>query len=61
MKIAGIVLIVLQLVAFIGGGGVPSMGSAYDAGYLLGFFLPGIIGVVLLLKGISKENANKDE
>ena len=61
MKIAGIVLIVLQLVSLISGGGLPSANSAYDAGYILGFFLPGIIGVVLLLKGISKENANKDE
>ncbi len=54
MKIAGIVLIVLQVLALIGGG-IPAVGGVYGLGYLLGFFLPGIIGVILLVKAGKKK------
>ncbi len=54
MKIVGIVLIVLQILSLMGG--MPSApGGAYGAGYLLGYFLPGIIGVILLVKGGKKK------
>ena len=54
MKIAGIILIVLQIVAIMGGG-IPTGGVAV----LLGYFLPGILGVFLLVKSSNKK-AKKD-
>ena len=72
MKIAGIVLIVLQCVAIFGsfaqdaarnenmGSGFLSMlngGSAYNIGTLIGFFLPAIIGVILLIKANKREKS----
>lgn len=57
MKIIGIILIVLQVMS-LAGGGFPSApgGSGYALGYYLGFFAPGIIGVILLLKAGKKKN-----
>lgn len=55
MKIIGIILIILQVVAIMGGG-VP----AGNLPFLLGFFAPGIIGVILLIKSASKQE-KKDE
>ena len=58
MKKAGIILIVLQVVALFGGfvGGSISMPSDfYGVGEFLGFCLPGIIGIVLLIKSKKKE------
>lgn len=69
MKVAGIILIVLQVLGILFGivdgsiadvfyrvitGGVS--GIAYGVGYLL----LGIVGVILLVKGIRKERAKKD-
>lgn len=56
MKIAGIILIVLQVLS-IAGGGFPTGGSL---AFYLGFFAPGIIGVILLIKGIQKAEAKKN-
>lgn len=61
MKIAGIVLIILEVMAILGNGGLPPVYNAYSAGHLFGFLLPGIIGVVLLVKGINKANAEEED
>ena len=56
MKIAGIILIVLQVVAVIGsfiGGRNPFKGGIPE---LIGFFLLGIIGVILLIAYYIKKN-----
>ena len=62
MKIIGIVLIILQVMALMGGN-LPSVsgGGAYAMSYYLGFFAPGIIGVILLVKAISKQSAAEQE
>ena len=59
MKKAGIVLICLQVLGVIGGianGSLESMLSAGAGGIaqLIGFFLPGIIGVILLVRAKKK-------
>lgn len=63
MKIAGIVLIILQIFGLFGG--MLEEGSMAPEGiagmcYMLGRFLPGIIGVILLVKGINKEKGKKE-
>lgn len=62
MKITGIVLIVLQILGLAGGmleeSRMAPEGIA-GIGYMLGFFLPGIIGVILLIKGIQKEKSKE--
>lgn len=60
MKKAGIILLVLQVVAMLGGlvnGNLARMfsfSSATGVFELLGFFLPAIIGVILLIKAKKK-------
>ena len=57
MKKAGIILIVLQVFALVGGivgGSLSIPANFYGVGELLGFCLPGIIGIVLLIKGKKK-------
>lgn len=57
MKIAGIVLLVLQVLALVGGiasGQLMATLSSGSPAFLLGFFLPAIIGVVLLNKAKKK-------
>ncbi len=61
MKIAGIILIILQLVSLAGGFPTAPGNSVYSFGFYLGYFLPAIIGVILLVKGINKQNASGDE
>lgn len=54
MKIAGIVLIVLQALVVLGsliGGKNPFAGGIFE---IIGYFLVGIIGVILLVIGIKK-------
>ena len=64
MKIAGIVLIVLQCLGVIGGiivGRNPFAGGIAEA---VGYFLFGIVGVILLVADHmrkKKKNDNKDE
>lgn len=60
MKIAGIILIVLQVLTLLGGFPTAPGGSGYALGFYLGYFAPGIIGVILLMKGIKKANAKKE-
>jgi len=61
MKIAGIILLVLQAVALFGSvvnGSISTMFSisgGYAVGRLLGYFLPAIIGVILLVKANKKK------
>ncbi|MBR5617441.1 MAG: hypothetical protein IKW50_04590 [Oscillospiraceae bacterium] len=61
MKIIGYVLIILQVIAVIGGG-IPSApgGAAYSLSYMLGFFLPGIIGVILVARA-PKHSAKRQQ
>ncbi len=59
MKIAGIILIVLQVLAVLGGistGEAPflNISGAADIFAVLGYFLPAIIGVILLVKANKK-------
>lgn len=69
MKIAGIVLLVLQAISIIGSvlnGSFADMFadfSVYGIGKLLGFFIPAIIGAILLAFGIkkAKKNGKKDK
>lgn len=66
MKKVGIVLIVLQVFAALGGiasGNAPflNIGGAADIFKLLGYFAPGIIGVVLIVKAGKKEKTGKEE
>ena len=51
MKIAGIVLLILQVLALVGGG-IP---AGANIAYYIGYFLPGILGVFLLIKGSNKK------
>ena len=56
MKVAGIILIVLQVIAFIGsfiGGRNPFTAGIPE---MIGFFLIGIIGVILLISYFIKKN-----
>ena len=71
MKIAGIVLIILQCVAIFGslaqdvarnekvGSGFLTMlqGGTYGIAELIGFFLPAIIGVILLVKANKRKKS----
>nr|WP_177297972.1 zinc ribbon domain-containing protein [uncultured Blautia sp.] len=66
MKKVGIVLIVLQVFAALGGiasGNAPflNIGGAADIFKLLGYFAPGIIGVILTVKAGKKEKTGKEE
>lgn len=66
MKKAGIVLIVLQVLAVLGGtasGNAPflNIGGAADIFKLLGYFAPGIIGVILMIRAGRKEKSGKEE
>jgi len=60
MKTVGIILIVLQAISLLGGFPDVSGGAGYAAGFLLGYFAPGIIGVILLVKGIKKANEKEE-
>lgn len=56
MKIAGIILIVLQIIGVIGafiGGKNPFSGNFLE---IIGYFLTGIIGVILLIADYIKNN-----
>lgn len=54
--IAGIIFLVVQLIALIVNGfNFPS--GAYGAGYLVGFFAPGIIGIIFLIVYFTKRKA----
>ena len=55
MKIVGIILICIQVLAFVGGEGLLGMGIVG----LAVFCLPGIIGIILLVKSKKKSNGNK--
>lgn len=55
MKKAGIVLIVLQIVALCSGISTGKMVWMEGAPQAIGYFLPAIIGVILLVKAGSKE------
>ena len=61
MQLIGIVLILLQAISLVGG--LPSApgGPVYAGGYYLGYFLPGIIGVILLIKGSKKKTKEEEE
>ena len=69
MKIAGIILLVIQAIGLIGSilnGQFTDMFTAFNVfsfAELLGFCLPGIIGAVLLIIGIikSKKKADKNK
>lgn len=68
MKIAGIILLVLQALAIVGNilnGSIGEMFadlSVYGLAKLLGFFIPAIIGAILLAVGAkkSKKKTKKD-
>ncbi|MBE6784929.1 MAG: hypothetical protein E7538_01665 [Ruminococcaceae bacterium] len=63
MKKAGIILIVLQVIALVGGiagGSLSLTPNALGIAELLGFCLPGIIGVILLIKA-KKNNKEKNK
>ena len=66
MKVAGVILLVLQAISLLGSvangdiGALFNFGRVREIGRLLGFFLPSIIGVVLLMKA-SKNNAEKED
>ena len=66
MKVAGIILLVVQAISLLGSVANGSIGTLFDFGgvreicRLLGFFLPSIIGVVLLMKA-SKKKAEKED
>lgn len=58
MIFAGIILVVLQVIAVIGSliaGGNPFAGGLFGT---IGYFLFGIIGVILIIVGISRKNKN---
>lgn len=58
MKIAGIILIVLEVIALAGGmanGSLSDMVSNGEFIVLIGFLLPGIIGAALLIKAQNKK------
>ena len=55
MKIVGIILICIQVLAFVGGEGLLGMGIVG----LAVFCLPGIIGIILLVKSKKKSNGNE--
>ena len=60
--IAGVILIILQIMSLAGNakaGVVIQLSSLYDITYLIGYFLVGIIGVVLLISGIVSYLKNK--
>ena len=59
MEIVGIILIVLQVLSLFGGLPSPAGGGGYVLSYYLGYFAPGIIGVILLIKA-RKKQAKKD-
>ena len=59
VKIAGIILIVLQVLALLGGSPTPPNPN-FALSYYLGYCSPGIIGVILLLIGIKRAKAKKD-
>lgn len=60
MKIAGIILLVLQAISLLGAvanGSIATMfdfSSGYALGELVGFFIPTIVGVFLLVKASKK-------
>lgn len=58
MKIAGIILIVLEVLALVGGianGSIPDMVNKGEFISLIGFFIPAIIGIILLIKAKNKK------
>lgn len=56
MKILGIILIVLQVVAIAGGIAGGQLGFVLsNPGRIIGFFLPAIIGIVLIRKANAKK------
>lgn len=56
MKVIGIILIVLQVMGLLGGGfPTTSGGVLYQLFFYVGYFLPGIIGVILLNKAGKKK------
>lgn len=64
MKKAGIILICLQAVAFLGGianGSLANMFSSGSSGLiqLIGFCLPAIIGIVLIIKANKKSKSKQ--
>lgn len=60
--IVGVILIVLQIMSLAGNAkaGISiQLSSLYDITYLIGYFLVGIVGVVLLISGIVSYLKNK--
>lgn len=60
--IVGVILIVLQIMSLAGNANVGmifQLSSLYDITYLIGYFLVGIVGVVLLISGIVSCLKNK--
>lgn len=62
MKIAGIILIFMQVFSLFGGLPTPPGNPMNALSYYFGYFLPGIIGVILLVKGLNaKKDSSEDE
>lgn len=63
MKILGIVLIILQLVGIFGAISGGEFGYILTRGvpYLFGYFLPAIIGIILLVKAPKKDKKDESE
>lgn len=57
MKIAGIVLIIFQVLAFLGGAVSGVLPTSFFG--LLGFFSPSIIAIILLISAAKKNNNTK--
>lgn len=59
MKTAGIILLVLQAIGLIGGLIGQSLPTSLPG--LIGYFLCGIIGIILICKAKSKENKENNQ
>lgn len=62
MKVAGIILIILQVLALFGTIMGDGIGSLFSGGiaYMIGYFLPAIIGIILLNKASKKKAAEEE-
>ncbi|MBR4309032.1 MAG: hypothetical protein IKT58_05505 [Oscillospiraceae bacterium] len=63
MKKAGIILVVLQVVALLGLAAGNGIDSVFNGGIAktIGFFIPAIIGVILLYKAKKQEIQQEEE
>ena len=62
MKVAGIILIILQVIALFGSVANGSIRFLFTSGipYLIGYFLPTIIAIILLSKAAKKKSAKEE-